>query len=234
MYNLEKSALRQIEYIGWEIYAITCERLCGGRDNIEVARELLENGIRVLQYREKEKSKREKLEQCMQLRALTREYGCTFIVNDDLDIALLCEADGVHLGQEDLPVQKARKLSGDMIIGVSTHNEKQAQKALQQGADYIGVGPMFETDTKRNLEPCNSVDYLRYTCENIPLPQVAIGGISPENLRLLLEATSDAGVPLCFAMIGGLLLADDLGERIRQIKSIIKEYHDVPYTDAGS
>ena len=226
MYQLEKAALRKWDYSSWDIYAITCEKYCDGKDNIEVVQELLENGIKVLQYREKEKSKREKLLQCQKIRTLTKEYGCTFIVNDDLDIALLCEADGVHLGQTDLPIKEARKISQDLIIGVSTHNPEQAQKALSDGADYIGVGPMFPTSTKTDLEPSESVDYLQYTCENIPLPKVAIGGIDTGNIDKLLKVSQHAASPVSFALIGGLLRGN-LRENIITIRKIIKEYRDV-------
>jgi thiamine-phosphate pyrophosphorylase len=125
------------------------------------------------------------LEECLAIRAKTRAAGATFIVNDYVDLAILAEADGVHLGQEDLPPEAVRKLVGDqMLIGLSTHSPGQAQAAARLGAvDYIGVGPIFATQTKQDVCEPVGLAYLDYVVENIDLPFVAIGGIKQHNIK---------------------------------------------------
>ena len=160
-----------------DLYALTDDGLSLGRPAVEVAKALLDSGIKILQYREKEKKAGQMLKECMELRRLTREAGACFIVNDHVDIAILCEADGVHVGQEDLPVEAVRRLVGpDMIIGLSTHTPDQARAAVASGADYIGVGPIYPTQTKKDVCAAVTLDYLDWVVANITLPFVAIGG----------------------------------------------------------
>lgn len=125
-----------------DLYALTDDNLSLGRPVLEVAQALLDSGIKILQYREKDKKAGKMLEECLALRRMTRAAGACFIVNDHVDIAILCDADGVHVGQDDLPLPAVRRLVGpDMIVGLSTHTPEQAKEALAAGADYIGVGP---------------------------------------------------------------------------------------------
>ena len=131
-----------------DLYALTDSRLALGRSVEEQARALLSAGIRILQYREKHAKAGVMLQECRMLRALTRQAGACFLVNDHIDIAILAEADGVHIGQDDLPVAEVRRLLGPgKIIGLSTHSPDQARTAIAAGADYIGVGPIFATRT---------------------------------------------------------------------------------------
>ena len=166
-----------------DIYALTDSRLSLGRSLEEVASALLGAGVKILQYREKEMDGGEMLEQCRLLRRLTREASACLIINDHVDIALLCEADGVHVGQTDIPVPDVRALGGpDMIIGLSTHSPEQARAAAAAGADYIGVGPIFATQTKKNVCAPVTLNYLDWVAANISLPFVAIGGIKEHNI----------------------------------------------------
>lgn len=166
-----------------ELYALTDSRLCRGRSTETVARALLDAGIKILQYREKDKEGAEMLRECRLLRRLTKEAEACFIINDHVDLALLCDADGVHLGQDDLPVPEARRLLGpDKIIGLSTHGPDQARAAVAAGADYIGVGPLFATQTKKNVCAPVTLTYLDWVVEHIKLPFVAIGGIKVHNI----------------------------------------------------
>lgn len=167
------------------IYGITAEKFSRGRSNLEVAKAMIKGGVQIIQYREKRHLKDycEIVEECRQIRALTREKGVTFIINDFVDIALLVDADGVHVGQEDMAVADVRKLLGpEKIIGLSTHSPDQAQAAVHVGADYIGVGPIFDTETKENVCATVGFEYLEYVIHNIPLPFVAIGGIKRDNI----------------------------------------------------
>ena len=167
------------------IYGITAERFSLRRTNLEVVTEMIRGGIKTIQYREKKHLKHvgEMLVECQQIRALTREHGVTFIINDHVDLALLVDADGVHVGQEDLPVAAVRSLIGeDKIIGLSTHNPEQARQAAELGADYIGVGPIYTTETKEDVCAAVGLEYLEYVAANCPLPFVAIGGIKEHNI----------------------------------------------------
>ena len=168
------------------VYGITAAEFSLGRSNEFVVGEMIAGGSRVIQYRAKNAdiSNRRKLEECRVIRRLTREAGVLFIINDHPDIAYLVDADGVHVGQDDLPVAAVRSLIGnDKIIGLSTHNPEQAREAIALGVDYIGVGPVFATQTKTDVGPVAGLDYVSYVAQHISLPFAAIGGIKTENIR---------------------------------------------------
>lgn len=159
---------------------------------LEMARLALESGIKWIQYRDKSKNRLEAFRNAMALREITREFGACLIINDHADIAAAVGADGVHLGQEDLPALLARKvMGGDMIIGISTHNIDQAMAAESEGADYIGFGPVFHTETKEAGLP-RGIGYLRKIKDSIGIPVVAIGGIDLENCTSVLESGASA------------------------------------------
>ncbi len=171
------------------VYGITAEKFSLGRSNIEVVRQMIEGGISIIQYREKRphKSFAEMLAECKAIRALTREAGVLFIINDYADIAQLVDADGVHVGQDDFPVPEVRKLLGpNKLIGLSTHEPEQAEAAIAAGADYIGVGPLYATQTKDDVCAPVGLGYLDYVVKHSPLPFVAIGGIKEHNLAEVL------------------------------------------------
>lgn len=200
-----------------DIYGITCESLSRGRDNVTVARELVRAGVRIIQYREKEKGKREKLAQCKAIAAICRESGALFIVNDDVDVAMLCGADGVHLGQSDLPVEEVRRLVGPgAVLGVSADNPRQVVEAVENGADYIGVGPIFATGTKGDAGPPIPRETLAEIVRISTVPLVAIGGINADNI----VEVHRAGITLC-AMISALVSAPDIGAAVREIRQRI-------------
>lgn len=162
----------------------------------------LRAGIRWVQYREKSKSRLELYREATKLRQLTREFSATLIINDYADIAAAVGADGVHLGQDDLPVKHARKLLGEgRIIGVSTHSLDEAIRAEAEGADYIGFGPIFKTTTKE-AGPPKGVELLGRVKASVRIPVVAIGGITLGNLDLVLESGADA-VAVATAILRG-------------------------------
>lgn len=143
---------------------------------------VMKAGVKWIQYREKSKTRKEMYEDSVKLRKLTKDHQVVFIVNDYADIALSVDADGVHLGQDDLPLKEARRIMGKKkIIGISTHNVEQAIAAEKGGADYIGFGPVFHTETKDAGRPIGT-DMLREVKKQIHIPVVAIGGIDLENL----------------------------------------------------
>ena len=167
-----------------DLYGLTDEPHSCGRSNVRTAELMLAAGIQVLQYREKDRTLREKYQECCQIRKLTQAAGALFLVNDHVDLALAVDADGVHIGQDDLPPAQVRKLVGpDRIVGLSTHSPVQAEAAWREGVvDYIGVGPLFPTRTKRNVCEPVGLEYLDYVVANIPLPFVAIGGVKEHNI----------------------------------------------------
>lgn len=197
-----------------DIYALTDNRLSLGRSLEEIASALLGAGVRILQYREKEMDGGEMLEQCRLLRRLTREASACLIIDDHVDIALLCEADGVHVGQTDIPVPDVRALVGpDMIIGLSTHSPEQARAAVTAGADYIGVGPIFATQTKRNVCAPVTLNYLDWVVANISLPFVAIGGIKEHNIAEVARHGAK-----CCALVSELVGAPDIAARVAAVR----------------
>jgi len=154
-------------------------------DHRRIARDACAGGARVIQYREKSGSRRELLETAAAIRRLTRESGSLFIVNDFLDIALLTQADGVHLGQSDVPLARARELAPEhFIVGVSARNLEEALAAAAAGADYIGIGPVFPTPTK-DEDPPIGLAALREVVDRVKIPLVAIGGIDLDNMAEL-------------------------------------------------
>lgn len=199
------------------LYGLTAEKFSLGRRNADVVRAMLDGGIRIIQYREKTKKMGLKYEECLELRAMTHEAGAAFIVNDDIDLALLTGADGVHVGQEDLPVEAVRSLVGEnMAIGLSTHSPEQARAAVSLGADYIGVGPIFATRTKEDVCAPVGFEYLDFVVRNIDLPFVAIGGIKEHNLK----AVADHGAR-CMALVTEITAAEDIRGKIAALTNIL-------------
>ncbi|MBP1992177.1 thiamine phosphate synthase [Paenibacillus eucommiae] len=172
----------------FRLYAITGEQFHPGRDLIEVMEEAILGGVDIIQLRDKSGNKQEILRKAHALRELTRKHGVTFIVNDHIDIALEADADGIHLGQDDLPLAEARKLVGNKIIGISTHAIHEALQAEKDGADYIGVGPVYATKSKVDVVDPVGVGYVREVAAQVRLPFVAIGGIKLHNVEEVLEA----------------------------------------------
>ncbi|MBI4632784.1 MAG: thiamine phosphate synthase [Deltaproteobacteria bacterium] len=200
------------------LYCIIGEAFSRGRTNLQVVREMIGAGVKMIQYREKEKSARDKYLQCREIRRMTEEAGIAFIVNDDVDIAMIVKADGVHIGQDDLPIEEVRKLvGGDMIIGLSTHAPEQASEAVAKGADYIGVGPVFRTFTKRGVCEPVGLEYLDYVVANCPIPFVAIGGIKEQNIG---EVVSHGARLIC--AVTEILEADDIRGKINALQKKLR------------
>ncbi|WP_022666553.1 thiamine phosphate synthase [Desulfospira joergensenii] len=200
------------------IYGILGEKFSLGRTNAETARQMVSGGIDILQYREKShlKSRKIMLEECLEIRRITRDAGVIFIVNDFLDIALMAEADGVHVGQDDLPVKKIRELAPHLMVGCSTHSPEQAAKAISDGADYIGVGPLFGTQTKEDACDPVGIEYLEYVAKTHDFPFVAIGGIKRHNLG---EVLSRGATTVC--LITEIIGAEDIHRQIKEIRKVM-------------
>jgi len=200
------------------LYAIIDNLLRPSVSDTEIAEKILAGGAKILQLRGKGLSSKELLRQAREIRVLARKAGALFIVNDRADIALLSDADGVHLGQDDLPIAEARKILGkDRVIGISTHNIEQAIKAEYEGADYIGFGPIFETKTKADAEEAKGLQALREVKKSVNIPVVAIGGIILENVVDVISAGPDA-----VAVISAIVKADDIEETTRRFLEAFK------------
>ncbi|MGC8863534.1 MAG: thiamine phosphate synthase, partial [Armatimonadota bacterium] len=160
------------------VYAITDEQLCLGRTHAQIARAAIAGGARIIQIRDKTASDRKFYQDAMELRQITREAGVLLFVNDRVDIAAAVKADGVNIGQTDLPAVAARSILGKgVLIGVSADSPDQVARAIEDGADYVGFGPVFPTTTKLDAGPVSGIDTLRSICKSCSVPVVAIGGI---------------------------------------------------------
>jgi thiamine-phosphate pyrophosphorylase len=194
------------------LYAILDPEQINSRPPDMVMRQLLEGGARMIQLRAKATASREFLELAQMARELTKPSDCKMIVNDRIDIALASAADGVHLGQEDLPLQIGRKLSGDKIIGISTHTTDQAREAEENGADYIGFGPVFGTSTKNTGYGARGLEMLARIRAAVALPIVAIGGITEATVEDVWRAGADSA-----AIISDILKAEDIAAKVSAI-----------------
>jgi thiamine-phosphate diphosphorylase len=194
------------------LYAIV-DPLETGRDPAALAAAYLAGGARLLQLRLKSVSSRELYEAARRLRGLTHDAGAALVVNDRPDVAAAIGADGVHLGQDDVPDAVARTILGpDRWIGVSTHDLDEARAAVAAGADYLGVGPVFDTTSKRAALPARGHALVRAVRALTDRPLVAIGGITPETAASVIDAGADA-----VAMIGALTHSDDPAATVRRI-----------------
>jgi thiamine-phosphate pyrophosphorylase len=205
---MKRSALTNIH-----LYCFSPGKFLRGRDPIEIVSAQIRGGADVIQLREKDMSRRAKLELGLKLRELTRREGVLFIVNDDIDLAVILDADGVHLGQEDIPIEFARPLLKQKIIGISTHSLEQVEMAVQEGADYVGIGPVFETATKTDREPLIGLELLSKMRHVCPIPYIAIGGIGKDTIGPLVEAGCHRA-----AVISDIMLAPDIEKRCNELR----------------
>mgnify|MGYP004492809035 FL=1 len=200
------------------LYAVTDRYWLNGRTLTDVVRESLEGGVTMLQLREKTLEEPAFLQEARELQALCRSYHVPFIVNDNVDIALAMDADGVHVGQSDMEALDVRaKLGPDKIIGVSTQTVEQALLAEKHGADYLGVGAVFPTGSKADADDV-SYDTLKAICRAVSIPVVAIGGISRGNAARL------AGSGICgVAVISAIYGAADIRAASQELKAATEE-----------
>ncbi len=199
------------EYMG--LYAVTDRMWTGKQTLLEQVEDALKGGVTCVQLREKELDEAAFLQEAYEMKALCERYGVPFFINDNVDIAIKCKADGIHVGQDDMEASNVRALVGeDMMIGVSVNCVEQALAAVQAGADCLGVGAMFNTSTKLDADSV-SFETLKEICSAVDIPVVAIGGISKENM-LQLKGTDVDGVALVSAIFG----AENIEEECQELK----------------
>ena len=203
----------------WRLHVLTDRKTSRGRSHLQVAEAAIAGGADVLQLRDKEASSGQLYREGLLLRKLTRDAKVPFIVNDRLDIALAVDADGLHVGQTDLPASVARRILGPgKILGVSVETVEEAIRAEKDGADYLGVGPVFEArGTKPDTCEPLGVDCIARIRRHCRLPIVAIGGINAENARKVREAGADGA-----AVISAIVSADDISQATRKLKRILE------------
>ncbi len=199
----------------WRLYVITDERVGRGRSHLQIAEGAIRGGADAIQLRDKEASGGRLFGVALGLRRLTREAKIPFIVNDRLDVAMAVDADGVHVGQDDLPASVARRILGPgKILGVSAETVEEALAAQKDGADYLGVGPVFEArGTKADAGAPLGLELIARIRKWCSLPIVAIGGINVENARSVREAGADA-----VAVVSAIASADDIAQAAMLLK----------------
>lgn len=197
------------------IYGITGDNFSNGKSNLECVKEMIKGGIKIIQYRDKYKTMKEKILEAKEIAKVCKENNVIFIVNDHIDIAILVDADGIHIGQDDMNPDDARKLLGDdKIIGLSTHSKEQGMAAyLNSNVDYIGVGPIFPTTTKDTLPV--GLEYLEYAVSNLFLPFVAIGGIKEKNINEIINK----GV-INISLVSEIVGAENISEKVKKLQDL--------------
>ena len=194
-----------------KLYLVTDSEILKDRDFYKCIEDAIKSGVTMVQLREKNTDGKEFLEKAIKLRELTNKYNVTFVINDRIDIAMLVDADGVHIGQSDIDAVSARKLLGDnKIIGVSARNLQEAKIAKENGADYLGIGAMFSTSTKSDAKLV-SFNKLEEIIKEVNLPFVLIGGITLDNVKKLKHFKPDG-----YALVSGILGTDDISKRVEK------------------
>lgn len=205
------------------LYAVTDRAWVGKLSLYEQVEAALRGGVTCVQLREKKLDKETFLSEALRLKALCARFGVPFVVNDNVEIAIASGADGIHIGQDDLPVSEVRRMAGDsMFIGVTAHTPEEAEKAVRGGADYLGLGAVFATATKSDVRPL-SYETLQEICRAAKVPTVAIGGISEENTARLAGSGVD-GIAVVSAIFG----AADIEAAARRLSAL-----SARYTNAG-
>jgi thiamine-phosphate pyrophosphorylase len=207
------------ENIDYSLYLVTDRSLARGRNTLEIIRAAVDGGATVVQLREKDCSTREFIEQAMAIKDFLKGRGFPLIINDRVDVAQAVEADGVHLGQTDMPLGTAKKILGDsMIIGISAESLQDAVEAEKGGADYLGVSPIYATPTKTDTAPPLGLEGLREIRKAVRLPLVGIGGLNRDNAAEVIRNGAD-GV----AVVSAIVAADDPRTAADALKQIITE-----------
>lgn len=205
--------------VDWGLYLVTDSKLSRGRSHLQVVEAGLRGGVTVVQYREKDAGTRQMVDEALELRDLCRARGVAFIVNDRVDVALAVDADGVHVGQDDMPASRARALIGpEKTLGVSVENVEQALAAIRDGADYLGAGAIFATASKTDVGEPIGIAHLADIARISTVPVVGIGGIGATNALAVIRAGASG-----IAVISAIVSADDVEQAARQLRRIVVE-----------
>jgi thiamine-phosphate diphosphorylase len=200
------------------LYLVTDEGLSRGRSQRAIVEAAIRGGVTIVQYRQKQATTLRMIQEAGELCRLCRAAGVPFIVNDRVDVALAVNADGVHVGQDDMPAALARRLIGrGKILGVSAGSATEARAAVEDGADYIGASPVFATPTKPDAPPPLGIEGLRSVCGDVVIPVVAIGGMNAGNAAAMMQAGA-AGI----AVVSAIVAADDVESAARALRALVQ------------
>lgn len=201
------------------LYPVITKKFCNGRKPVDILKAVMDGGCRLVQLREKEMPQSEYLALAGEFRKITSGYRALLVINDRMDIALAVDADGVHLGQEDMPCKQARLLAPDLLIGVSTHNPREIHRAVRDGASTINIGPIYATATKEvSIKPVGAQNMVRWS-KGLKIPFSVMGGIKEGNIPLLRQLGAR-----CFAMVTEITQADDVGAKVRSLMTLLSAH----------
>ncbi len=204
------AAFRQVD-----IYPVVTSEFCAGRDPLDVVRQTFEGGARIVQLREKNASDRDVFRLAVECRKLANRFNALFIVDDRLDVALAANADGVHLGQDDLPCDVAKRLAPELLIGASTHNLAEIQAAQALNVDYLNVGPIFATQTKAVAYPPVGLELLAEALKATTVPATAMGGIKARHIKELRALGVER-----IALVTEIAQAPNVAAKTRELRSL--------------
>ncbi len=217
MAAISSEELRSLLKVYFIMGSVNCKK-----NPLDVIREAIAGGITMYQFREKGEGALtgpDKVALAGRIQSVCKRHGIPFIVNDDIELALSLDADGVHIGQEDEPADIVRSKIGDKILGVSVHTLAEAERAVRHGADYLGLGPVYPTETKKDAKAVQGTSLIRLLREKgMTVPIVGIGGITPENAKPVIDAGAD-GV----AVITAISLADSAYEAAGKLRKAVDE-----------
>lgn len=203
--------------VDYSLYLITDRSFLNGRSLASCVEEAIKGGVTLIQVREKDLSSREFFKVAKEVKEVTNKYNVPLIINDRIDIALAIDADGVHLGQSDMPIEIARKILGkDKIIGISAGSISEALEAEKNGADYLGIGTVFFTGTKKDIEEPIGIEGLKDIVNKIEIPSVAIGGINKDNCEEVMKSGVNG-----ISLISAILANDNIEISSRELRNII-------------
>lgn len=199
------------------LYPVITEEFCNGKNMLDVLKAVIDGGVKIVQLRQKHSTKKNLFLLAEKYREITKNNNVKLIINDHLDIALAVEADGIHLGQDDLPCRIARQIAPDIIIGISTHNQDEIIRAENDGATYVNIGPIFSTNTKETQIKPLGLDYLKNVKVNLPFS--VMGGIKKENILQLLQHGAKN-----IAMVTEITMASNITKKTKELVKIINDF----------
>jgi len=203
--------------INWKLCLIADTEFASGRDILAIIEEVVEEGVKIIQLRAKNLTSKDFLDLALIISETLKPKDIPLIINDRVDITLSCRAAGVHLGQQDLPIRYARKILGEnKLIGISVNTVEEAMDAEASGADYLGVGPVFQTSTKKDISPLLGVEGLKAIKDQVKIPILAIGGINAENAGDVMDSGADG-----IAVISAILSEKDIRKATRKLSEAI-------------
>ena len=208
---------RQARFAATDLYVVTCAALSNGRGNFDVLDAVIAGGGRIVQLREKGLGMRALYEMAVRFRAIARQAGVLLIINDHIDLALAVDADGVHVGQDDFPLDAARRIAPDLLIGCSTHSLDEALQAQAAGADYVNIGPIFPTGTKEHTKPLGP-QAVKAIAPHLEVPFTVMGGIKESNIGKVLAAGARH-----VAVVTAVTQAADMEAAVRRLRGQIED-----------